>query len=72
MSEKSPTELEQECKKMLEKEFEPEYFTIADERSMKPITKWSDSRQARAFVAAYCGSVRLIDNLSLHTISQDR
>jgi len=60
-----PPELAQECLNHLKQEFKPEYFTIADQFSMVPLEKWSDSDYPRAFVAAYCGSVRLIDNIAL-------
>ena len=61
-----PKELAAKCFKMLEKDFDPEYFIIADELTMKPLTNWSDSENPRAFVAAYLSTVRLIDNLSLN------
>lgn len=61
-----PEELAAKCFKMLEEEFDPEYFIIADELTMKPIIKWADSSNPRAFVAAYLSTVRLIDNLSLN------
>lgn len=65
MSEYKAEELEKICIKKLEHNFRPEYFKIADQYTMKPIENWSDSTSPRAFVAAYCGDVRLIDNISL-------
>ena len=44
---------------------ECEYLELADELSLKPIVSGMAPRGARAFVAAYCGPVRLIDNLPL-------
>jgi len=63
--EKEPEELAEVCLERLKTNFKPEYFTIADQYSMIPLKKWTDSENPRAFVAAYCGDVRLIDNLSL-------
>lgn len=60
-----PTELAELCFNKLKVNFKPEYFTIADQFTMVPLKQWSDSQYPRAFVAAYCGAVRLIDNLSL-------
>lgn len=62
---KSPQELSAYGLEKLQDNFEPEYFTIVDEESLKPIEKWSDSAKPRVFVAAYLSSVRLIDNMSL-------
>lgn len=62
----SPVELAAKCFNLLKENFEPEYFIIADELSMKPLSDWSASRNPRAFVAAYLSTVRLIDNLSLN------
>lgn len=44
---------------------ECEYLEVADEQSLKPIVSGLAPQGARAFVAAYCGPVRLIDNLPL-------
>ncbi|MEX2380133.1 MAG: pantoate--beta-alanine ligase [Vicingaceae bacterium] len=60
-----PQELAKNCFETLKKNFKPEYFEIVDEKSLKPIKKWSESKRPRVFVAAYLGAVRLIDNLSL-------
>jgi len=62
----SPNELAAKCFKMLSENFDPEYFIIADELTMKPLSDWSESKNPRAFVAAYLSTVRLIDNLSLN------
>ena len=43
-----------------------EYFTIADESSLKTINKKEINQTPRAFIAAFIGSVRLIDNLALY------
>ncbi|NVK27243.1 MAG: pantoate--beta-alanine ligase [Flavobacteriia bacterium] len=43
-----------------------EYVRIADSNSLQTLERWSDSNDPRIFVAAFAGSVRLIDNLSLN------
>lgn len=43
-----------------------EYFQIADESTLKPITFYDSSKQYRAFIAAYIRDVRLIDNIALN------
>lgn len=43
-----------------------EYFTIADEETLKPIKKKSKNKKYRAFIAAYADDVRLIDNIALN------
>ena len=44
--------------------FELEYFQIADEETLQPIDDFTSTKKIRAFVVAYAGDVRLIDNLS--------
>lgn len=62
----SVLELKQECEKMLEdRKIKLEYFEIADSNSLENIQDWKEAKQARAFIAAYLGKVRLIDNMSL-------
>lgn len=69
-SEKSSWTIAQ-AKKYVEECFEKdpimqlEYFEIADENSLEALEKWQDSEHPRAFIAAYAGKTRLIDNLSL-------
>ncbi len=46
--------------------FELEYFKIADEKSLKTVTKILPQNKYRAFIAVYANSVRLIDNLALY------
>jgi len=46
-------------------EFRPDYFEIADESTLQPITNWSESANPRAFVALFLGKVRLIDNIKI-------
>lgn len=39
-----------------------EYAIITDSNTLRPINKWEEAQSARLFIAAYCESVRLIDN----------
>lgn len=45
--------------------FEPEYFDIRDPYSLEPIKGRANNLNARAFVVACMGDVRLIDNMAL-------
>ena len=45
---------------------ELEYFEIADENSLKTVEKIEKDTKYRAFIAAFVGEVRLIDNLALN------
>jgi pantoate--beta-alanine ligase len=57
--------------KWVEKTFEKhpflelEYFTIADEENLLTITTKENKKKYRAFMAAYAGEIRLIDNIKL-------
>jgi pantoate--beta-alanine ligase len=44
-------------------EFELEYFEIADDKTLQPVSNWSESQGIVGFIAAYLGKVRLIDNI---------
>lgn len=62
----NPLELKLECTERLsEGNLKVEYFEIADENSLESLDNWEESKRPRAFVAAYLGKVRLIDNMSL-------
>lgn len=65
---KSAEYITQWVKKQFEKcpLFTLEYFEIADSRTLKKINRKSKGRQYRAFIAAYAGDVRLIDNVALN------
>jgi len=43
-----------------------EYFIIADETTLKPISKKLKNKSYRAFVAVYADDIRLIDNIALN------
>lgn len=45
--------------------FELEYFVIADEETLKEANAIDENREYRAFIVAYAGEVRLIDNMHL-------
>ena len=44
---------------------ELDYFGIADNDTLEPLSEWGDRNQAVALVAAVVGPVRLIDNITL-------
>ncbi|WP_299366568.1 pantoate--beta-alanine ligase [Winogradskyella sp.] len=45
---------------------ELEYFIIADTETLKPVKRKSTKKTYRAFIAAYAGDIRLIDNIALN------
>lgn len=45
-----------------------EYFTVADEKSLKPIENKEDLKKYRAFIAVFADEIRLIDNLQLENL----
>lgn len=47
--------------------FKLEYFTIADEETLKGTSELLPKKQYRAFIAVFAGSVRLIDNMALYS-----
>lgn len=58
-------------KKMIEEEFaktklELEYIEIADEKTLESVNKIEPNQKIRAFIAAFAGDIRLIDNLRLN------
>ena len=53
--------------RLLQNQFvELEYFEIADEETLKTVTQKNSSTTYRAFIAAFIGDVRLIDNMPLN------
>lgn len=63
---KTPAEIiEKSLKKIRSTSLKPEYFEIVDERTLAPLDSFSDTKPAIACVAAWTGSVRLIDNLPI-------
>lgn len=46
-------------------EFELEYFELADDKELQPITSWSAAPGIIAFVVVKLGNVRLIDNIRI-------
>ena len=55
--------LENQFKKHLLLELE--YFTIADEKTLKTIKNKESDKKYRAFIAVFAGEIRLIDNIRL-------
>ena len=47
-------------------EFELEYFEIAEEASLLPISKKETNKKYRGFIAIFIENIRLIDNISLN------
>jgi pantoate--beta-alanine ligase len=46
-----------------------EYFEIVDDEQLQPIKNWNENKSVIACVAAFCGKVRLIDNIVLTDIA---
>jgi len=44
---------------------ELEYFTIANEKNLKTVKRKNNKQKYRAFIAAFAGKIRLIDNIEL-------
>ena len=61
----SPDEIRLMVKNMFADQpaFTLEYFEIADDKSLQPVTGWDDSPGILGFVAAHLGNIRLIDNM---------
>jgi pantoate--beta-alanine ligase len=49
-----------------QKGFKPDYIEIADAKTLRPINEWDARINILGLVAAYNGSVRLIDNMLLN------
>lgn len=47
------------------KDFQLDYFEIADENTLRPIKNWDESHCPRAFTAIFMGKIRLIDNMKI-------
>jgi pantoate--beta-alanine ligase len=48
--------------------FNLEYFTIADEKTLKTIKNKESGKKYRAFIAIFAGEIRLIDNIRLNNL----
>jgi len=46
-------------------EFTLEYFEIAEDTNLQPVSNWLETKGIVAFIAAYLGNVRLIDNIRI-------
>lgn len=61
-----PIEIVKQIEKMYaESDLKPEYFIIAEEDTLQTAEMFEPQKHYRAFVAAYAGDVRLIDNLRI-------
>ncbi|MGL2965207.1 pantoate--beta-alanine ligase [Flavobacterium sp. XGLA_31] len=49
-----------------QKEFELEYFQIADETTLQPCIRKNKAKKYRAFIAVFVNNIRLIDTISLN------
>ena len=47
-------------------EFQLEYFEIADEATLLPVSEKESNKKYRGFIAIFIENVRLIDNISLN------
>jgi pantoate--beta-alanine ligase len=47
---------------------EVEYVEFADESTLNPVTRWSESEYIRCFIAVQAGEVRLIDNVGCNNL----
>ena len=45
---------------------ELEYFEIANTKNLSPLSRKRKNQKYRAFIAAYAGEIRLIDNIALN------
>jgi len=65
MKYKSPEELKEWVYKKFNEieQFKLEYFEIADEKNLQPVTEWDEKIGTLGFVAGYFDNVRLIDNI---------
>ena len=62
----SVEEIKKRVKEIFEKsELDLEYFVIADEKTLKETNFFYKDKKYRAFIVAYAGDVRLIDNMHL-------
>lgn len=43
-----------------------EYFEVVDDENLQPVKSWKDSGTKIGCIAAYCGKIRLIDNIVLN------
>jgi pantoate--beta-alanine ligase len=71
VQQKFDTEAITKINEWLENEFKKqplltlEYFTIADEKTLKTAEKKDINKTYRAFIAVFAGDIRLIDNIGL-------
>ena len=63
-----PLEMKKKVKSIFtsKENFKLEYFEIASENDLEPVVRLKKGKRYRAFIAAYCSGVRLIDNIALN------
>ncbi|MBS3807348.1 MAG: pantoate--beta-alanine ligase [Bacteroidales bacterium] len=63
----SPDEIREQVISRLNKnpQIDVEYFEIVDDKTLKPIRRKEEAKENRACIAAWVGSVRLIDNVKI-------
>lgn len=62
----SPKEIKERVENIFKvSNFELEYFTITDEETLRETETFQEGKNYRAFLVAYAGDVRLIDNMHL-------
>ncbi|MDR1876056.1 MAG: pantoate--beta-alanine ligase [Flavobacteriaceae bacterium] len=65
-SQLSPQQIISEVEKIYSNsDFKLEYFTIAEEKTLQTHDKFEENSRYRAFVAAFAGEIRLIDNIQI-------
>jgi pantoate--beta-alanine ligase len=52
-----------EAVRMINQKLKTEYLVIADAESLQPVSEYNIHNKVVVLVAAWCGDVRLIDNL---------
>ncbi|UZO82159.1 pantoate--beta-alanine ligase [Aquimarina sp. ERC-38] len=65
---KSALEISEWVQKQFEKNqyLSLEYFQLCDTETLQPVSHIAENKKYRAFIAAYAGEVRLIDNMALN------
>lgn len=62
----SPKEVKEKIEALFAKtDLKLEYFVLCNEETLNEISDWGEGENIRAFVAAYAGEIRLIDNLKI-------
>jgi len=67
-----PAELQKKSIKEIENNsnLKIEYLEIVDDNSLETISNWNENKHISCCVAAYCGEVRLIDNMQIGSVDK--